>query len=54
LKITGPIEDHATPVRATPPDGVRGPLKRVMLAVAARSVSLGHGSRRAASLRSSP
>jgi 2-dehydropantoate 2-reductase len=33
LKITGPIEDYATPVRATSPDKVRGPLRRVMLAV---------------------
>ncbi len=33
LKITGPIEDYATPVRAASPDQVRGPLRRVMLAV---------------------
>jgi 2-dehydropantoate 2-reductase len=33
LKITGPIEDYATPVRAVSADHVRGPLKRVMLAV---------------------
>jgi 2-dehydropantoate 2-reductase len=33
LKITGPIEDYATPVRAVSADQVRGPLKRVMLAV---------------------
>src|SRR5262249_42978565 len=33
LKITGPIEDYAVPVRATSPDQVRGPLRRVMLAV---------------------
>ena len=38
LKITGPIEDYSAPVRATTPnqirpDAVRGPLRRVMLAV---------------------
>ena len=33
LKITGPIEDYATPVRAASPDQVRGPLRRVMPAV---------------------
>src|SRR6185295_19056194 len=33
MKITGPIEDYATPVRAALPSEVRGPLKRVMLAV---------------------
>src|SRR5258708_24019706 len=33
LKITGPIEDYAVPVRATLPEKVRGPLRRVMLAV---------------------
>ena len=33
LKITGPIEDYVTPVRASTPERVRGPLKRVMLAV---------------------
>src|SRR5712671_1534425 len=33
LKITGPIEDYATPVRAALPDQVCGPLRRVMLAV---------------------
>jgi 2-dehydropantoate 2-reductase len=33
LKITGPIEDYAVPVRATSPHEIRGPLKRVMLAV---------------------
>lgn len=33
LKITGPIEDYAAPVRATLPDQVRGPLRRVLLAV---------------------
>jgi 2-dehydropantoate 2-reductase len=33
LKITGPIEEFSTPVRAATPDQVRGPLRRVMLAV---------------------
>jgi 2-dehydropantoate 2-reductase len=33
LKITGPIEDYVSPVRAVSADQVRGPLKRVMLAV---------------------
>jgi len=33
LKITGPIAEFATPVRAATPDEVRGPLRRVMLAV---------------------
>ncbi|MEJ0076039.1 MAG: 2-dehydropantoate 2-reductase [Alphaproteobacteria bacterium] len=33
LKITGPHEDYTTPVRAMTPDEVRGPLRRVMLAV---------------------
>ena len=33
LKITGPSEDYATPVRAVSPDRTRAPLKRVMLAV---------------------
>src|ERR1051325_1864135 len=33
LKITGPHEDYTTPVRATMPPEVRGPLRRVMLAV---------------------
>src|SRR3954471_18618199 len=33
LKITGPIEDYATAVRAVSPDQVRRPLRRVMLAV---------------------
>src|SRR4051812_39294655 len=33
LKITGPIEDYVTPVRAVSPGQVRGPLRRVMLAV---------------------
>src|ERR1043165_6762991 len=40
LKITGPIEDYATPVRAAPPDRVRGPLKRVMLAVKGQHTAL--------------
>ena len=39
LTITGPIEDYATPVRASPPDRVRGPLKRVMLAVKGQHTS---------------
>src|ERR1700742_3183114 len=33
LTITGPHEDYATPVRAMAPAQVRGPLRRVMLAV---------------------
>jgi 2-dehydropantoate 2-reductase len=33
LKITGPIEDYSVPVRALSPEDVRGPLRRVMLAV---------------------
>ena len=33
LKITGPIEEFGTSVRAAMPDQVRGPLRRVMLAV---------------------
>src|SRR5690242_18111834 len=33
LKITGPIEDYTVPVRAATPGDVRGPLRRVMLAV---------------------
>lgn len=33
LKITGPIEDYAVPVRAVTPDKLKGPLKRVLLAV---------------------
>jgi 2-dehydropantoate 2-reductase len=33
LKITGPIEDYAVPVHAVAPGDVRGPLRRVLLAV---------------------
>src|ERR1700737_4203823 len=33
LKITGPIEDYAGPVRATSPEKGRGPLRQVLLAV---------------------
>src|SRR5262249_54754605 len=33
LKITGPHEDYTAPVRAMTPSEVRGPLRRVMLAV---------------------
>ena len=33
LKITGPIEDYGVAVRATSPEKMRGPLRRVMLAV---------------------
>jgi 2-dehydropantoate 2-reductase len=40
LKITGPIEDYAVPARATGPENVRGPLKRVMLAVKSQHTSL--------------
>jgi 2-dehydropantoate 2-reductase len=39
LKITGPIEDYATPVRAASPDQVRGPLRHVMLAVKGQHTS---------------
>jgi 2-dehydropantoate 2-reductase len=33
LKITGPIAEFTTPVRALTPDQVRGPIRRVLLAV---------------------
>ncbi len=33
LKITGPIEEFVTPVRAVTPDRVSGPIRRVLLAV---------------------
>jgi len=33
IRITGPIEEFSTPVRAATPDRVKGPLGRVMLAV---------------------
>jgi 2-dehydropantoate 2-reductase len=33
LKITGPHEDYSAPVRAVTPAEVRGPIRRVMLAV---------------------
>src|SRR5262249_48841994 len=33
LRITGPIAEFVTPVRAATPDGVRGPFRRAMLAV---------------------
>src|SRR2546423_3246480 len=33
LKITGPIEEFTAPVRAQTPDQVRGPIRRVLLAV---------------------
>jgi len=33
MRITGPIAEFATPVRAATPDEVRGPIRRVMLAV---------------------
>ena len=33
LKITGPIEEFVTPVRAVTPDRVTGPIRRVLLAV---------------------
>jgi 2-dehydropantoate 2-reductase len=33
LKITGPVAEFAVPVRAATPDEVRGPIRRVMLAV---------------------
>jgi len=39
LKITGPHEDYATPVRAMTPAQVRGPLRRVMLAVKSQHTS---------------
>jgi 2-dehydropantoate 2-reductase len=39
LKITGPIGEFATPVRAAMPDEVRGPIRRVMLAVKSQHTS---------------
>ena len=39
LKITGPHEDYTAPVRAASPNEVRGPLKRVMLAVKSQHTS---------------
>jgi 2-dehydropantoate 2-reductase len=39
LKITGPIAEFATPVRAATPDEVRGPIRRVMLAVKSQHTS---------------
>lgn len=39
LKITGPHEDYAVPVRAAMPAEVRGPLRRVMLAVKSQHTS---------------
>src|SRR4051794_40198373 len=39
LKITGPHEDYAAPVRAMTPSEVRGPLRRVMLAVKSQHTS---------------
>lgn len=33
LKITGPIEEFTTPLRALTPENVRGPIRRVLLAV---------------------
>jgi 2-dehydropantoate 2-reductase len=39
LKITGPHEDYATLVRAMTPDEVRGPVRRVMLAVKSQHTS---------------
>jgi 2-dehydropantoate 2-reductase len=39
VKITGPIAEFATPVRAATPDEVRGPLRRVMLAVKSQHTS---------------
>ena len=48
LKITGPIEDYATPVRAASPDQVRGPLRRVMLAVKSQHTAAARAHRAAA------
>jgi 2-dehydropantoate 2-reductase len=39
LKVTGPHEDYATPVRAMAPGEIRGPLRRVMLAVKSQHTS---------------
>src|SRR4051812_40929338 len=39
LKITGPHEDYTAPVRAMTPGEVRGPLRRVMLAVKSQHTS---------------
>jgi len=39
LKITGPIAEFATPVRAATPDEVRGPIRRVLLAVKSQHTS---------------
>jgi 2-dehydropantoate 2-reductase len=39
LKITGPIAEFATPVRAAAPDEVRRPIRRVMLAVKSQHTS---------------
>jgi len=39
LKITGPIAEFTTPLRAATPDEVRGPIQRVMLAVKSQHTS---------------
>ena len=39
LKVTGPHEDYTAPVRAVTPNQVRGPLRRVMLAVKSQHTS---------------
>jgi len=39
LKITGPHEEYTVPVRASTPNEVRGPLRRVMLAVKSQHTS---------------
>jgi 2-dehydropantoate 2-reductase len=43
LKITGPIAEFATPVRAAMPEEVRGPIRRVMLAVKSQHTSAAAG-----------
>ena len=39
LKVTGPVAEFTTPVRAATPDGVRGPIRRAMLAVKSQHTS---------------
>ena len=39
LKITGPVAEFTTPVRAATPDEVRGPIRHVMLAVKSQHTS---------------
>jgi 2-dehydropantoate 2-reductase len=51
LTITGPIEEFSTPARALAPDKVRGPLRRVMLAVKGSTHGGGRADDRAAACR---